>query len=53
MSGTSRVIGGELYLGHTIQAVLDRATGTLVVALTPEPRSAAEESDPAAEVGTP
>ena len=53
VSGTSRVIGGELFLGHTIQAILDRATGTVVVALTPEPRSAPEETDPAAEVAAP
>ncbi len=52
ISGTSRVVGGELYLGHTIQTILDSATGSVVVALTPEPRSAAEVG-PATEVVTP
>ena len=53
VSGTSRVIGGELFLGHTIPAILDRATGTVVVALTPEPRSAEDDSDAAAEAVAP
>ncbi len=53
VSGTSRVVGGELFLGHTIPAILDRATGTVVVALTPEPRSAGDETDPATEAVAP
>lgn len=53
ISGTSRVIGGELFLGQTIQTILDRAAGTVVVALAPEPRSAATEVSAApAAVGT-
>ena len=49
ISGTSRVIGNELLVGQTIQTVLDRATGTVVVALTPEPRTVETVAEATAE----
>ena len=36
ISGTSRIVGDALFVGHTIQHVLRHAETTLVVALTPD-----------------
>lgn len=50
VSGTSRVAGGELSLGQTVRQVLDNATATTVLALTPEPRG--EAAAPATDAAT-
>ncbi|MEQ8840440.1 MAG: cation:proton antiporter [Acidimicrobiales bacterium] len=52
ISGTTRINANELFLGPTVQYVIDNATSSLIVALTPEERPAptdgADASDGAA-----
>ena len=45
ISGTSRAVQGNLFVGHTIKHVVDHTTGTLIAAFVPDPDTADQGGD--------
>lgn len=45
ISGTSRAVQGNLFVGHTIKHVVDHTTGTLVAAFVPDPDATEHDGD--------